>query len=149
MGEKYGHSCFEFIAGKFKNSVSGIAPVFIEIHDNSLDVALFTKHLSHSFRNSLTLFFFRHNNLVEIAWSFIKWLTFSIILMISIKKTKHPISCHGSLCDSSLNLIVFLWWKCLQIKQLLALLLVVILQSTFIAQPPSNYFLGTTFVNYL
>ena len=41
MGEKYGHSCFEFIAGKFKNSVSGIAPVFIEIHDNSLDVARF------------------------------------------------------------------------------------------------------------
>ena len=24
-------------------TVSGIAPVFIEIHDNSLDVALFTK----------------------------------------------------------------------------------------------------------
>ena len=96
--------------------------------------------ISHSFCNSLTLFFFRHNNLVEIAWSFIKWLTFSIILMISIKKTKHPISCHGSLCVSSLNLIVFLWWKCLQIKQLLALLLVVILQSTFIAQPPCNYF---------
>ena len=25
-GKKYGHSCFEFIVGKFKNSVSGIAP---------------------------------------------------------------------------------------------------------------------------
>ena len=67
MGEKYGHSCFEFIVGKFKNSVSGIAPVFIEIHDNSLDVALLTKPQSHSFRNSLTHRYFRHNNLVEIA----------------------------------------------------------------------------------
>ena len=102
--------------------MSAIAPVFIEIHDNSLDVALFTvPNPEVTVFSTHSLRYFRHNKcklvfdsvivsprLPQYTWNLtfaiIKWLTFSIISTILIKKPKYLISYQSSLRDCSLNL---------------------------------------------
>ena len=84
-----------------------------------------TESQSHSFLNSLTHRYFRRNKLVfdseivsprlpQYTWNLtyviIKWLTFSIISTILIKKPKYLISYQSSPRDCSLNLSEIMSW---------------------------------------